>query len=117
MLLIPKKNIQSYKKIAKEAEEVWKSFGALNYKECMGEDLAPKALQGMPAPLSFTSLTKAHASDTVWFSFITYKNKTHRNQVNKKLIQYFNKKYANTNEPMPFDMSKMAVGGFSVNVG
>lgn len=117
VLLIPKKNIAQYKKMAREAEEVWKRFGALDYKECMGEELSKKALHGMPAPLSFTTLTGAKAGDTVWFSFITYKNKTQRNQVNKKVMQFFSEKYANTDMAMPFDMSKMAVGGFSVEVG
>ena|SRR3989339_2051964 len=117
VLLIPKKNIAKYKKMAREAEEVWKRFGALDYKECMGEELSKKASDGMPSPLSFTTLTGAKAGDTVWFSFITYKNKTHRNQVNKKVMQFFSEKYANTDMAMPFDMSKMAVGGFSVEIG
>ncbi len=75
VLVIPKKNIAKYKKMAREAEEVWKRFGALDYKECIGEELSKKASHGMPAPLSFTKLTGAKASDTIWFSFITYKIK------------------------------------------
>lgn len=117
VLVIPKKNITAYKKMAREAEEVWMKFGALDYKECMGEDLAPKTAPDMPSTLSFTTLAGAEGDDTVWFSFITYKNKTHRNQVNKKVMQYFSKKYADVDTPMPFDMSKMATGGFVVQVG
>ncbi len=117
VLIIPKENIVAYKKMAKEAEGVWLGFGALDYKECMGDELSPKAPQGTPGPLTFTKLAGAGANDTVWFSYITYKNKAHRNQVNKKVMQYFDKKYANTDMPMPFDMKKMAVGGFSVKVG
>ena len=117
VLVIPKKNVAAYKKMAREAEQVWRDFGALDYKECIGQELVAKTAPGMPATLSFLHLTGAQADDTVWFSFITYKNKKHRNEVNKKVHQYFSKKYEHDNTPMPFDMSKMATGGFSVQVG
>lgn len=114
---VPKKNLAAYKKMAREGAKAWKQFGALDYMECMGEDLTPKAMGGMPAPLSFTKLTQAKPSETVWFSYITFKNKTHRNQVNKKVMEYFSKKYADKkDEPMPFDMGRMTYGGFSVEV-
>ena len=114
---VPKKNVVTYKKMAREASKVWKQFGALDYRECMGEDLTPKAMGDMPAPLSFTKLTQAKPSETVWFSYITFKNKTHRNQVNKKVMEYFSKKYADKKDmPMPFDMARMTYGGFSVEV-
>jgi alkaline phosphatase len=115
---VPKKNVAAYKKMAREASKVWKKFGALDYKECKGEDLKIKAHGGMPAPLSFIKLTKMKPSETVWFSFITYKNKTHRKAVNKKVMAYFDKKYADVKHmEMPFDVKKMAYGGFSVEVG
>ncbi len=117
VMVVPKKNVAAYKKMAREAEQVWRDFGALDYKECMGQELVAKTAPGMPSTKSFLSLTGAQADDTVWFSFITYKNKKHRNEVNKKVHQYFSKKYENDDTPMPFDMSKMATGGFSVQVG
>lgn len=117
VLSITKKNVPAYKKLAREASEVWKRFGALDYKECMGEELKMKASPGMPTTLSFTKLAGAKPSETVWFSFVTYKSKAHRNQVNKKVMEYFSKKYAGKmDEPMPFDMKRMAYGGFSVEV-
>jgi len=117
VFIVPKKNVPAYKKMARDGADAWKRFGALDYKECRGEDLKPKASQGMPAPLSFIKLTKAKPGDTVWFSFITYKSKAHRNQVNKKVMAYFDKKYANHKDfSMPLDMRKMAYGGFSVEV-
>jgi len=71
----------------------------------------------MPAPLSFTALTSTKSDETVWFSFITFKSKAHRNQVNKKVMDYFTKKYANQKEqPMPFEVLRMTYGGFSVEV-
>lgn len=115
---VPKKNLRAYKKMAQEASVVWKKFGALDYKECKGDDLKIKPVQGMPSPRSFTDLAKAGAGDTVWFSFITYKSKAHRNEVNKKVMQYFDKKYAEKKDmSMPFDVQAMAYGGFAVVVG
>ncbi|MBY0110390.1 DUF1428 domain-containing protein [Patescibacteria group bacterium] len=115
---VPKKNVAAYKKMARDAEKVWKKFGALEYKECMGNDLKNKASQGMPAPLSFMKLTKVKPTETVWFSYIVYKSKTHRDQVNKKVMAFFEKKYEGKEEmEMPFDPRKMAYGGFSVEVG
>ncbi|MBP9669709.1 MAG: DUF1428 domain-containing protein [Candidatus Pacebacteria bacterium] len=119
VLVVPKNNVAAYKKMAKEAKEVWVKFGALDYKECMGEDLSPKQPEGSPTlPLSFASIVKAGPEDTVWFSYITFKNKTHRTQVNKKVMAYFDKKYKGKEDmPMPFDMQRMAYAGFSVQVG
>lgn len=114
---VPKKNVAAYKKMARQGKEAWLKFGALDYKECMGNDLKTKGSNGMPAPLSFTTLAKAKPTETVWFSFITFKNKTHRDSVNKKVMEYFSKKYANaTDMEMPFDVKRMAYGGFSVEV-
>lgn len=114
---VPKKNVKAYKKMASEGRDTWLRFGALDYKECMGDDLKTKGGQGMPAPISFTKITDAKLGDTVWFSFIVFKNKKHRDTVNKKVMTYFDKKYADAKDmTMPFDMAKMAYGGFKVEV-
>jgi uncharacterized protein YbaA (DUF1428 family) len=116
---VPKKNIAAYKKMAKEGAATWKRFGALDYKECMGHDLKTKSSSPeWPAPVSFTKLAGAKPTETVWFSFITFKNKKHRDQVNKAVMAYFDKKYKNSKEapPMPFDPARMTYGGFSVEV-
>jgi uncharacterized protein YbaA (DUF1428 family) len=118
VFVVSKKNVKAYKKMATEAEQVWKKFGALEYKECMGNDLKVKGSGGMPAPVSFTKLTGAKPTETVWFSYITYKSKAHRDAVNKKVMAYFSKKYEGKEDmPMPFDMTRMVHGGFSVEVG
>lgn len=117
VFVVPKKNVAAYKKMAKMGADAWKKFGALDYKECLGEDLKPKGGNGMPPALAFTKLTGAKPSETVWFSFITFKNKKHRDQVNKKVMDYMSKKYADMKDfDMPFDMKKMAYGGFTVEV-
>lgn len=117
VFVVSKKNIPAYKKMAREGAATWKKFGALDYMECMGNDLKIKAPAGMPSQTSFTKLTGAKPSETVWFSYITFKSKAHRDQVNKKVMAYFDKKYADAKEmTMPFDVTRMAYGGFSVEV-
>ena len=117
VLVIQKKDVDAYKKMAKIGKQAWMKFGALDYKECMGEDLVIKPEKGQPTLTPFTKLAKASPDDTVWFSYITFKNKKHRDQVNKDVMAYFAKKYANMkDEPMPFDPRKTAYGGFSVVV-
>jgi uncharacterized protein YbaA (DUF1428 family) len=114
---VPKKNVAAYKKMARMGAEAWKKCGALEYMECMGEDLKTKAAGSMPAPMSFTTLTAAKPGETIWFSFITFKSRAHRDQVNKKVMAYMAKKYANMKDMvMPLDVARMAYGGFSVEV-
>src|SRR3989344_6253044 len=115
VLVIPKKNVAKYKKMAREGSKIWKKFGALDYKECMGNDMHPN--MGGVRGLTFPKMTGAKPSEVVWFSFVVYKNKKHRDAVNKKVMEYFNKKYVDKKpEDMPFDMKRMAYGGFSVVV-
>lgn len=112
VLAIPKKNTAKYKKMAQEAGEVWMRFGALDYKECIIDD--PKPDKNLF--LTFPKMIKTKPNEVVWFSYITYKSRAHRDAVNKKVMAYFSKKYANTQMAMPFDMKRFAVGGFKVIV-
>lgn len=101
--------------MATEASKVWKKFGALNYKECVGQDLNPNTHGGKMR--GFKEMAKLKKGETVWFSYIEYKSKTHRDQVNKKVMAFFDKKYANAKDfSMPFDMKRMAYGGFTAVV-
>ncbi len=109
---IPKKNTTKYKKIASEALKVWTKFGALDYKECIIEDSKPQFVN-----FTFPDMAKVKPGETVWFSFITYKSRKHRDEVNKKVMAYFDKKYGNNNMNMPFDMKRFAYAGFKVEVG
>ncbi len=114
VLVIPKKNVAKYKKMAKEASEVWLKHGALSYKECMLEDKKPKWVT-----FTFPIMAKAKANETVWFSYIEYKSKAHRDQVNKKVMKLMEEQYGKPEDhmnEMPFDMKRMAYGGFTVEV-
>lgn len=109
VIVIPKKNILKYKKISKDAGKVWRDHGALDYKECVADEINSKF--GLPFP----KLTKVKPSETVIFSWITYKSKAHRNSVNKKVMK--DPRIANIDPAsMPFDHKRMSYGGFKVLV-
>jgi len=113
VLTIRKDKKAAYKKMAAEAMRVWKRFGAIDYKECVIDDANPKWVVN-----TFPKMAKARAGEEVWFSYITYKDKAHRNKVNKEVMAYFDKKYADKKgHDMPFDMKRMSYGGFKVIVG
>lgn len=116
VLVVPKDKIAEYKKMAEEGASIWMRYGALEYMECMGEDLVTKDMDGMK-PLAFTEMAKAKPNETVWFSFIVYKSRKHRDEVNTKVMEEMNKqkeKYKDVS--MPFDMERFAYGGFEVVV-
>jgi uncharacterized protein YbaA (DUF1428 family) len=115
VLVVPKNKVAAYRKMAQEGAKIWMKCGALEYKECIGDDMNPN-MGAMPA-LRFPKMAKAKKGETVWFSYITYKSRAHRDQVNKKVMAKMkleHKKYKNI--PMPFDMKRMAYGGFKVIV-
>ena len=116
VLVVPKNKAEEYKKMAEEGADMWMKYGALEYMECRGEDLETKEMGGMK-PLAFTQLANAKPNETVWFSFIVFKSKEHRDEVNAKVMEEMSKKMeGNKDMSMPFDMKRMAYGGFQVEV-
>jgi uncharacterized protein YbaA (DUF1428 family) len=116
VFVVPNDKEEDYKKMAEEGARIWKSLGALEYFECKGEDLIPKSM-GDLSPLAFPVMTKAKPNETVWFSFIVFKSRKHRDEVNAKMNEEMEKegdKYKDV--PMPFDVARMAYGGFEVIV-
>jgi uncharacterized protein YbaA (DUF1428 family) len=116
VIVAPKNKIAAYKKMAQLGAKIWKKYGALDYKECVGDDMTPN-MGGMPA-LTFPKMGKAKRNEVVWFSFIVYKNKKHRDQVNAKVMKdpVMNDPQWQEKNTMPFDMKKFAYGGFKVIV-
>ncbi len=101
--------------MAEDGKRIWMKYGALDYKECIGDDLNPDS--GGMKTSSFPKLTKLKSNEIVVFSYIVFKSRAHRDQVNKKVM----KDPAMSAEvwkdkPMPFDMKRMAYGGFKVIV-
>ena len=110
VLPVPKKNLQAYRRIAQKAAKVWRDHGALEYRECAGEDLNVKF--GVP----FTKSMKTKPGETVVFAYIVYKSRAHRDRVNAKVMK--DPRLAKMMDPnkMPFDCKRMVYGGFDVIV-
>ena|SRR5436190_7787034 len=109
LIVCPKKKLRSYVAVAKKAGKVWREHGALEYRECVGEDMKVKF--GVPFP----KRANAKAGDAVIFSWIVYKSRKHRDAVNAKVMADPRIKAMMT-EPMPFDSKGMTYGGFDVVV-
>lgn len=116
VLVVPKNKTEEYKKMAQGGAEMWMRHGALEYYECMGNDLVPQEMGGMRS-LAFTEIINAKEDETVWFSFIVFKSKEHRDEVNAKAMEEMNKQMeGHENDAIPFDIKRMAFGGFEVVV-
>lgn len=110
VIAISKENVKEYQKMAKEASGIWRKYGALDYKECVGDDLSPEGVT-----LPFPKMLKLKDHETAIFAFILFKSRTHRDRVNAKVMKDpFMAKYEGAE--MPFDMKRMAFGGFEVIV-
>lgn len=112
VLPIKKSKVKDYKKAASIAGKIWMKCGALSYVECAGDDLSPDMGEKL---VKFPGLAKAKKDETVIFSFITYKSRAHRDKVNAKVMKEMQKS-GQDNKDMPFDMHRMAFGGFKAIV-
>jgi uncharacterized protein YbaA (DUF1428 family) len=110
VLPVPKKNLAAYRRMATKASKIWKELGALDYRECVGDDLDVK--MGLPFPKAI----KTKSGETVVFSYIVYKSRAHRDAVNKKIMT--DPRIAEMCDPgnMPFDCKRMIYGGFKTIV-
>jgi uncharacterized protein YbaA (DUF1428 family) len=110
VLPVPKKNLGTYRRMAQTAGKVWRDHGALEYRECVGDDLKTK--MGTPFPRS----AKVKPGETVIFSWVVFKNRAHRDRVNAKVMK--DPRLAKMMDPkaMPFDAKRMVYGGFKVLV-
>jgi uncharacterized protein YbaA (DUF1428 family) len=107
VLPVPKRNIAAYRRMAQKAGKIWRDHGALDYKECVGDDL--KIKMGMPFPRGI----RTKPGETVVFAYIVYKSRAHRDQVNAKVMKDPRLKIPKS---MPFDCKRMLYGGFKVVV-
>ena len=107
---VQKKDVKAYVKMALWGRKTWMKAGALQYFECVGHDLKIQPGCGV----SFKKLAKLKPTETVFFSFIIYRNKAHRDAVNKKVFAEMSK--GEMPAKMPFDMKRMTFGGFKTLV-
>lgn len=113
VLPVPKKNLRVYRGIAQKAGAVWMDHGALEYRECAGEDLDVK--WGVPFP----KLMKLKRGETVVFSWIVFKSRRHRDTVNAKVMKdprMDKMMKASKKKKPPFDYKRMVFGGFELIV-
>ena len=109
VLPVPKRNLKAYIRMARMGKEMWRKHGALDYKECVGDDLKPKwgAL--------FPRMMRLKPGETLVFSYIVFKSRAHRDRVNAKVMKDMEKMRGP--KDMPFDVKRMVYGGFKVAVG
>jgi uncharacterized protein YbaA (DUF1428 family) len=109
VLPLPKKKVEAYRRLAQKAAKVWREHGALEYRECVGDDLNVKGMA------SFPRLAKAKPGETVVFAWVVYKSRAHRDRVNAKVMK---DPRITSMDPksMPFDAKRMVYGGFEVLV-
>lgn len=112
LLPVPKGKIAEYKRMAAQAGKVWMKYGALEFVECVGEDLKKTKWC-----VAFPQLLKTKPGETVVFSFIAFKSRKHRDEVNAKVMKDpLMNDPAMKDKPMPFDMKRMGYGGFETLV-
>jgi uncharacterized protein YbaA (DUF1428 family) len=106
---VPKKKLAAYRRMAQQGAKIWRDHGALEYRECVGEDLNTK--MGMP----FVRAIKTKPGETIVFSWIVFKSRAHRDRVNAKVMK--DPRLGGMDEKdMPFDMKRMVYGGFKIIV-
>lgn len=103
VLPVPKKHVRAYQQMALKAGKIWMEHGALEFRECVGEDLKVKWGPTFPRQL------KLKAGETVMFSWITFKSRAHRDRVNAKVMK---DPRLEMPDVMPFDAKRMLYGGF-----
>jgi len=110
VLPVPKKNLQTYRRMAQKAGRIWREHGALEFRECVGDDLNVKW------GVSFPRRIKLKRGETVVFSWIGFKSRAHRDRVNAKVMK--DPRLAKMMNPkaMPFDIKRMVYGGFKILV-
>lgn len=116
ILVVPNDKLEEYKKMAEGGRDSWMKHGALAYYECRADDLKPNEM-GDQKTRRFDDMAGAQSNETVWFSFIVFESKEHRDEVNAKVNAEMGEAAEEFKDfQMPFDMAKMAYGGFQVEV-
>jgi uncharacterized protein YbaA (DUF1428 family) len=110
VLPVPKKNIAAYRAMARKAGKVWMEYGALEYRECVADDVKPGK------STSFPQSVKLQKNEVVWFSWIVYKSRKDRDRINAKVMKDPRLASMMDLKNMPFDGKRMIYGGFKVSV-
>ncbi len=108
VLPVPKRNVDAYRRMARKAGRIWREHGALEFRECVAEDVKPGEVTSFPQSVNLKR------GETVVFSWIVFKSRAHRDRVNAKVMK--DPRITEMMEPdaMPFDAKRMVYGGFDV---
>jgi len=113
ILPLPKKNLAAYRRMARKGARIWREHGALEYRECVGDDLAVKAAAAFGIA-TFPRSLKLKRGETAVFAWVMFKSRAHRDRVNAKVMN--DPRLAKMPTPMPFDFKRMVYGGFEILV-
>ena len=105
---VPKKNVDAYRRLAKMAGKIWREYGALEFRECIADDVK------VGKRTSFPRSVKLKPTETVMFSYIVYKSRAHRDRINAKVMKDPRLAEMMKGNGMPFDGKRMIYGGFKV---
>ena len=114
VLPVPNDKIEEYREMAAEAGKSWIKHGALQYFECVGDDLNPD--MGEVGLASFPNLVATGPDETVVFAFVVFESREHRDNVNAAVMAEMEKIEGADEMEMPFDVGRMAYGGFDALV-
>ena len=103
---VPKRNLKAYRRLAAKAGRIWREHGAVDYWECVADDVKPGKVTSFPRSV------KLKAGETVLFSWIVFKSRAHRDQVNARVIVDPRLSAMMDGRAMPFDGTRMIYGGF-----
>ena len=115
VLVVPADKREAYKKMAETGRDAWMKHGALQYIESRSDDLKPQEM-GDEKTRPFGDMAGAKDGEEVWFSFIVFESKEHRDEVNAKVMEEMAETEWPADFEMPADMTRMACGGFAVEV-
>jgi uncharacterized protein YbaA (DUF1428 family) len=110
LIPLPKRKLDEYRRVARKAGKIWIEHGALEYRECIAEDVKPGKVTSFPQGV------KLERGEAVVFSWIVFKSRAHRDKVNKKVLEDPRIAEMMDADSMPFDGERMVYGGFDVIV-
>ncbi len=116
IIIVPNDKTEEYMEMAQQGRDAWMKHGAVSYFECRGDDMRPQEM-GDERTRTFPEMAGARADETVWFSYITFESREHRDEVNAKVFAEMSEQMQGAEDmPVQLDMTRMAYGGFQVEV-
>lgn len=107
---VPRQNIDSYREMSAQCGKIWRELGALEFRECIADDVKPGTLTSFPQSVDLQE------GEVVFFSYIVYNNRAERDAINAKVMEDPRMKDMMDPATMPFDGKRMIYGGFETIV-